>query len=151
MSSITSGLTSRFYSAAANMQATAQPVQSSQSVSKPSTAMTDIYIPGTEGKVYESFTEYRPSESGGRWDINNNGSFAFKPGYTAVTFIPTPGGFNSNASSNILQNLQSKFPSVITPTISTKTDPAPFSKTDNGYLLKILLKTKQKITNQQTT
>ncbi|MDR1491867.1 MAG: hypothetical protein LBT05_03985 [Planctomycetaceae bacterium] len=55
MSSITSGLTSSFYSAANNTQSIAKPIQSSQSVSKPSTAMSDVYIPGTEGESLREF------------------------------------------------------------------------------------------------
>ncbi|MDR1385651.1 MAG: hypothetical protein LBJ67_17655 [Planctomycetaceae bacterium] len=116
MSSITSGLTSSsfFYSAVGRTQSSVKPVQSSQSESQPSTTKTDIYIPGTEGKVYESFTEYIPLKSGGRWEINNDGTSTFKPAYSAITLIPTPGNGHSNASSNILQYIQSKFPSVIT-------------------------------------
>ncbi|MDR1384211.1 MAG: hypothetical protein LBJ67_10265 [Planctomycetaceae bacterium] len=65
-------------------------------------------------KNYETFTIYEPSKSGGGvWDFTTG---TFKPGYSAVTFIATPGGSEAEviAAGNRILNSIPKLPEVVT-------------------------------------
>ncbi|MDR1491868.1 MAG: hypothetical protein LBT05_03990 [Planctomycetaceae bacterium] len=76
--------------------------------------------------------------------MNKNGASTFEPAYTAIMLIPTPGGFNSNVSSNILQYLQSQFPSVITADNIDENRPGAVFEDEQWILVEDFVKNKAK-------